>query len=558
MRLKGIGISRGIGIGVAYVVEEYVADVSKKAGCAEEDSRFSLAVEKLTSFLEEKAAAATEEQAEILESHVMLLSDPVMISDIEDMIASERCNSEYAVNTVFEEYADILTQSGDELLMMRAGDMRDIKNNLLAVMNGHDLPDLSSIPMGSILTANELTTSLAAGINEKLVNGLITNVGGPTSHMAIIARSMDLPAVTGIGEIKHGDRVIINGETGEIIVDPTKAELAEYQALAEERRIQKEALEKFRGLPGKTVDGRHIELYANIGLEMDIKKTRDSDADGVGLFRTEFLFMNRNTAPSEEEQFAVYRKAAIAFGIRSVIIRTLDVGGDKDIPYLGLEKEENPFLGWRAIRYCLDSKDVFSAQLRAILRASAFGAVKIMFPMVSDVEELKRAKSLLSEIMNELTEQGIAFDKNITVGIMIETPAAAVMAGALAREADFFSIGTNDLTQYIMAVDRGNQKVAGLYSVYNPAVLRVIYSVANEALSHNVPCGVCGEAGADPLLTKFFVGCGVNELSMTHTSILEVKSVICGMNYANTRANIKESIQHLASIDDSIAFLKRL
>ena len=558
MRIKGIGVSPGIGIGVAYVVNEYVADVSKKEAATEEKSRFTTAVENLTKILEAKAASVAGEKAEILESHVMLLGDPVMIDDIENMIENDNCNSEYAVHTVFENYADIFAQSGDELMMMRAGDMRDIKNNLLAVMNGHELPDLGTIPEGSILVANELTTSLAASIDENLVSGLITNIGGPTSHMAIIARSMDLPAVTGITEVKHGARIIVNGETGEIIVDPTQAELAEYQALAEERRQERLALSKYVGVPAITRDGRHIELGANIGLEMDIEKAKDSDADGVGLFRTEFLFMNRNSAPTEEEQFAVYKKAAIAFGIRSVIIRTLDVGGDKEIPYLDMEKEENPFLGWRAIRYCLDTPELFKVQIRAILRASAFGAVKIMLPMISDVREFRRAKAFIDDVKQELLDEGVAFDNNIAIGIMIETPAAAVMAGILAKEADFFSIGTNDLTQYVMAVDRGNTKVAGLYSEYNPAVLKLIANVAGEAMRNNIPAGICGEAAADPLMTKFLVGSGISELSMTRTSILKVKSIVCEMDYEETRAKIEKSINRLADVEDSIKFLRSL
>ena len=561
MRLKGLGVSAGIGIGTAYVIKEYVADVSRKAAGRDEIGRFNRAVESLSSILGEMAAAVIGEQAEILESHIILLSDPVMLADIENMILSEQCNSEYAVNTVFENYAEIFTQTGDELLMMRAGDMRDIKNNLLAIMNGHELPNLSLIPEDCILVADELTTSLAAGIDEKLTSGLITNIGGPTSHMAIIARSMELPAVAGIAnisEIRHGVGLIIDGDSGEVIVNPTESEIAEYQALANEISIKKKALEKYRGTPGKTLDGRHIELCANIGLETDIQKASESDADGVGLFRTEFLFMNRNAAPSEEEQFAVYKKAALAFGKRPVIIRTLDVGGDKEIPYLGLEKEENPFLGWRAIRYCIDNREVFAAQIRAILRASAFGFVKIMLPMISDIREFRRSKALINDMKRELMEQGIDYDMHINVGIMIETPAAAIMADVLAREADFFSIGTNDLTQYVMAVDRGNQKVAGLYSVYNPAVLRLIRDVANAALLRNIPCGICGEAGADPLLTKFLIGCGINELSMTHSSILEVKSIICRTNYSETKAMISESINQLADVEAATAFLRLL
>ena len=558
MRLQGVGVSSGIGMGTAFVVEEPVIDISKKAASPNETTRLAAAVDKLVDILNHRAACAGREQAEILDSHVILLSDPVILADIKSMITGEQCNCEYAVNKVFEEYAEVFRQSGNEVMMMRAGDMRDIKNNLIAVMNGYELPDLDAIPKGSIIVANELTTSLAACINKTLVTGLVTNLGGPTSHMAIIARSMELPAVVGIDKITQGSQLIVNGDTGEVVLDPTEAELAKYSELMEEIRSKKEALKKYKGISSLTKDGRHMELFANIGLEADILKASEDDAEGVGLFRTEFLFMNRSTAPSEEEQFAVYKKAALTFGNRPVIIRTLDIGGDKDVPYLGLEKEENPFLGCRAIRYCIDREELFATQLRAVLRASAFGAIKIMLPMIVDIRELRQVKALINRLKNELAEQGIEYDNNIAVGIMIETPAAAVLAGAFAKEADFFSIGTNDLTQYVMAVDRGNQKVAKLYSEYNPAVLRLIYNVAKEAACHNIPCGVCGEAGAKPLLTKFLVGCGINELSMTSSSILEVRSIIRQMTYTDTKAKIAESIEQLADIDDSLALLRGL
>ena len=558
MRLQGVGVSTGIGMGTAFVVKEPVIDVSKRDAVPNETIRLSKAVDKLTEILNQRAAAASGEQAEILESHVILLSDPVIFEDIQNKIEEEQCNCEYAIDAVFEEYAEVFRQSGNEVMMMRAGDMRDIKKNLIAVMNGFDLPDLGSMPKGSILAANELTTSLAACIDKSLVTGLVAYLGGPTSHMAIIARSMNLPAVVGIDKIMHGDQLIVNGGNGEVVVDPTEAELAKYSEIMDEIRRKKEALEKYKGMPSITQDNRHIELFANIGLEADITKAFEDDAEGVGLFRTEFLFMNRGTAPSEEEQFLVYKKAAVTFGERSVIIRTLDIGGDKDVPYLGLEKEENPFLGWRAIRYCMDREELFSIQLRAILRASAFGSIKIMLPMVVDIREFRQAKALIDRLKEELIEQGIAFDRNIAVGIMIETPAAAVLAGAFAKEVDFFSIGTNDLTQYVMAVDRGNQKVAKLYSEYNPAVLRLIYNVAKEAERHNIPCGVCGEAGAKPLLTKFLVGCGINELSMTSTSILEVRSIIRIMSYEDAKTKIADSIEQLADIEDSLTLLREL
>jgi len=558
MRLQGAGVSEGIGIGFAYVLQEHAIDVSKKDAGPEEGYRFSKAAEALSRILGERAAAVDKERAEILESHIMLLRDPVLLSDVEKMITDERCNGEYAVNAVFEAYAELFRQSGDELLSMRADDMRDIKNNLLAVMNGYALPDLSVLPKDSILTAEELTTSAAACIDEALVNGFVAAKGGTTSHMAIIARSMGLPAVVGVGGIAHGDRLIINGGTGEIIVNPSQAELAEYRSLMEGRRRERQALEKYRGMPTETSDGRQVELYANIGLEADILKASQADADGVGLFRTEFLFMNRSAAPSEEEQFAVYKKAALAFGKRPVIIRTLDIGGDKEIPYLGLEKEENPFLGWRAIRYCADREELFAAQLRAILRASAFGTIKIMLPMIADLRELRYARSLIRRLCGELAAQGIAFGQNIAVGIMVETPAAALLAGAFAKEADFFSIGTNDLTQYVMAVDRGNQKVAKLYSAYNPAVLRLIYHVSQEARRHNIPCGICGEAGSDPLLTRFFVGCGISELSMASACVLEIRSIIRQTAYADAKAMIDASVEQLADVEDSMALLQGL
>jgi phosphotransferase system enzyme I (PtsI) len=558
MRLQGVGVSSGIGMGTAYLVEEPVIDISKKEAAPNETARLSIAVDNLVDILNNRAASAGGEQAEILESHVMLLSDPVILADIESLVTGENCNSEYAVSKIFEEYAEVFRQSGNEVMMMRAGDMGDIKNNLIAVMNGFELPDLDAMPKSSILAANELTTSLAACINKSLVNGLVTNLGGPTSHMAIIARSMELPAVVGIDNIAHGSQLIVNGDTGEVIVDPTEAELAKYSELMEEIRRKKEALEKYKGMPSVTMDGRHMELFANIGLEADILKASGDDAEGVGLFRTEFLFMNRTNAPSEEEQLSVYKKAALTFGERPVIIRTLDIGGDKDVPYLGLEKEENPFLGWRAIRYCIDREELFATQLRAVLRASAFGSIKIMLPMIVDIRELRQVKALIKRLMEDLTAQDIAYDQDIPVGVMIETPAAAVLAGAFAKEADFFSIGTNDLTQYVMAVDRGNQKVAKLYSEYNPAVLRLIYNVAKEAACHNIPCGVCGEAGAKPLLTKFLVGCGINELSMTSASILEVRSIIRQMTYADTKAKIAESIEQLADIEDSLTMLRAL
>jgi len=561
MELKGLGVSDGIGIGKAVVLENEEFDTSKyEVDSNEEKIRLSNAVDTLLKTLEEKAEQASGEQAEILGSHVNMLQDPILMSDIVKLIKDENCNSEYASAAVFDQYIQIFLSSGDELLELRASDLKDIKNNLLATLLGKPLMDVSWLPAGTILVAEELTTSIAAGINPENISAIVTMMGGKTSHMAIIARSIGIPAVVGISieQIENGTSMIADGSHGILHLNPSEAQIKEYKEKQDVLEQNKLALEKFRGMKSITPDDREIELCANIGLELDIDLAVKSDAEGVGLFRTEFLYMNRNFAPGEEEQFNAYKKAAVAFKEGSVIIRTLDIGGDKEIPYMELEKEENPFLGWRAIRYCLDKNEIFLTQIRAILRASAFGSIKIMIPMISTVTEIKRAKKLIQQVKAELTKENIAFNKEIPVGIMVETPAAAILADQFAKEVDFFSIGTNDLTQYTMAVDRGNKKVADLYSTYNPAVLRLIYHTAQAAEKNGIMCGVCGESAADPLLIKFLIGSGINELSMSGVSILKAREIVRSSSYLELREKVKENLEQLQDVEDAVVFLQTL
>jgi len=561
MELKGLGVSDGIGIGKAVVLENEEFDTSKyEVDSNEEKIRLSNAVDTLLKTLEEKAEQASGEQAEILGSHVNMLQDPILMSDIVKLIKDENCNSEYASAAVFDQYIQIFLSSGDELLELRASDLKDIKNNLLATLLGKPLMDVSRLPAGTILVAEELTTSIAAGINPENISAIVTMMGGKTSHMAIIARSIGIPAVVGISieQIENGTSMIADGSHGILHLNPSEAQIKEYKEKQDVLEQNKLALEKFRGMKSITPDDREIELCANIGLELDIDLAVKSDAEGVGLFRTEFLYMNRNFAPGEEEQFSAYKKAAVAFKEGSVIIRTLDIGGDKEIPYMELEKEENPFLGWRAIRYCLDKNEIFLTQIRAILRASAFGSIKIMIPMISTVTEIKRTKKLIQQVKAELTKENIAFNKEIPVGIMVETPAAAILADQFAKEVDFFSIGTNDLTQYTMAVDRGNKKVADLYSTYNPAVLRLIYHTAQAAEKNGIMCGVCGESAADPLLIKFLIGSGINELSMSGVSILKAREIVRSSSYLELKEKVKENVEQLQDVEDAVVFLQTL
>lgn len=561
MDLWGLGVSEGIGIGKAVFIKEEKFDTAKlSADPNKETIRFADALTALAEELESKADIAGQEQSEILQSHIILLNDPFIKEEIIKLIRAEECNCEYSVETILNQYIDMFCQSGDTLLEARAVDLKDIKTGLLAKLSNTLMIDVSTLPSGTVLAAEELTTSIAAGINPENITAIVTKEGGATSHMAIIARSVGIPAVVGIlpQDIKNDVTVIVDGNTGKIVVSPSKEELEAYETKRAKLLAKKRELEAYRGKQSITKDNNKIYLFANVGLPMDIDQAVKSDAEGIGLFRTEFLFMNRSVEPTEQEQFTAYKKAAESFDEGGVIIRTLDVGGDKEIPYLEMEKEENPFLGWRAIRYCLDRTQIFETQIKAVLRASAFGCVKIMLPMISTAAELYRAKAIIESVKRQLDVEKIAYDRDIEVGIMVETPAAAVMADLLADEADFFSIGTNDLTQYTMAVDRGNSKVAHLYSACDPAILRLIYHIAQSAKKHNIMCGVCGEAAADTRLAKFFLGCGVGELSMSAGKVLQIREVICSADTEELKKQIDTRLPALVTVEQAEEFLAGL
>ncbi len=534
---KGTGASAGIGIGRAVIVEEKELVIKRETVTdpASEIQRFKGALEvsmKQTEALaEDLGKRVGEKEAEILKGHIMLLSDPMLVGEIETNIQNECMNAEYAIESVCTMYADMFASMGDELMQQRATDMRDIKTRMQKVLLGVASVDIAALPAGSVIVAKDLTPSMTAGINPANVTGIITELGGRTSHSAILARALEIPAVVALGgileQVKDGDMAVLDGTEGTVLINPDDAVLAEYQNKRDAFLKEKKDLEQYIGQPSVTKDGVSVELVGNIGKPEDVDKVLQYDGEGVGLFRTEFLFMDRDSMPTEEEQFEAYRKVAVALDGKPVIIRTLDIGGDKEIPYMGLEKDENPFLGYRAVRFCLDRKDdVYRPQLRALLRASAYGNIKIMVPLVTCIEEYRQVKALVHEIMAELDREGIAYNKNIQLGIMVETAAASLIADIFAKEVDFFSIGTNDLTQYTMSVDRGNDKVSYLYSTFNPAVLRSIKRIITCAREAGIMVGMCGEAASDPMMIPLLLAFGLNEFSMSPSAILRARKMV--------------------------------
>ena len=545
--LRGTGASAGIGIGKAVIVEETELKI-EKAGILDgeaEKQRFLAAVKQAAQETEvlakDLAARVGEKEAEILNGHLLLFCDPMLTGEIESVIAGEMVNSEYAIETVCNTYADMFASMGYELMQQRATDMRDIKTRMQKILRGVRSADVAALPKGSVIVAKDLTPSMTAGINPANVTGIVTQFGGKTSHSAILARALEIPAVVAVDglleQVQDGLTLVLDGSGGIVILNPETALQEEYTAKREAFLKEKKELEQYIGKPTVTKDGFQVELAANIGKPEDVEKVLQYDGEGIGLFRTEFLFMDRSAMPTEEEQFEAYQKVAAAMKGKPVIIRTLDIGGDKEIPYMGLKKDENPFLGYRAIRFCLDRKeDVYKPQLRALLRASAFGNIKIMVPMVTCLEEYRAAKALVEEVKEELEEKGLAYKKDIQVGIMVETAAASLIADLFAKEADFFSIGTNDLTQYTMSVDRGNDLVSYLYSPLNPAVLRSIRHIIECAREEGIMVGMCGEAASDPLLIPLLLAFGLNEFSMSPSAMLNARKLITGYSREELQA----------------------
>lgn len=532
---KGIAGSAGYGVGKVVIISDAKPEYENRtitdtdAEIKRYDDAVAAFTEKTHAMAETMKESVGEHNAEILEGHILLLTDPGMDEITKGAIMSGTC-AEAAFESTCDMFAGMFQMADDELTRQRATDIGDIKVRMLKILTGTPDVNISEVPAGTILVAEDLTPSMTAGIVKENVAGIITAVGGKTSHSAILARALEIPAVLSVDGIvdmvSDGMTAVVDGCDGICILDPSQEEVDEYQAKREKYLSDKALLEVYRGKDTVTADGAKVHLYGNIGNPEDAKQVAACDGEGVGLFRTEFLFMGASELPSEEEQFQAYKAAAETIEGREVIIRTLDVGGDKDIPYLGLEKEDNPFLGFRAVRYCLQNKDSYRVQLRALLRASAFGDIKIMVPLVTCVDEIRSVKALVKELMAELDAENIAYNKDIQVGAMIETPAASLIADLLAKEADFFSIGTNDLTQYTMAVDRGNAKVAYLYSSYNPAVLRSMKNIIEVANAAGIMVGMCGEAAADPLLIPLLISFGLGEFSVSATSVLATRGTI--------------------------------
>ena len=552
--ISGILASPGIAFGKALLLKEDEIVINRKKITADQVDQ------EVQRFLEGRKKAAVqleaikikagetfgEEKEAIFEGHIMLLEDEELEQEIIALIKDEHATADAAAFSVIDGQAKALEELDDEYLKERAADVRDIGKRLLQNILGLHIVDLSAINEEVLLIAKDLTPSETAQLNLNKVLGFITDIGGRTSHTSIMARSLELPAIVGTGDVtsqvKNDDFLILDGVNNQVYVNPTPEKIDELKAVAKQYHDEKNELAKLKDLPAITLDGHQVEVCANIGTVRDVAGAERNGAEGVGLYRTEFLFMDRDALPTEEEQFQAYKAVAEAVGSQAVIVRTMDIGGDKDLPYMNLPKEDNPFLGWRAIRICMDRTEILHAQLRAILRASSFGKLRIMFPMVISVEEVRFLKAELETLKAQLREEGKAFDESIEVGIMVETPASAVIAHHLAKEVDFFSIGTNDLTQYTLAVDRGNDLISHLYNPMSPSVLTLIKQVIDASHAEGKWTGMCGELAGDERATLLLLGMGLDEFSMSAISIPRIKKIIRNTNFEDAKALAEQAL----------------
>lgn len=553
--ITGIPASPGIVFGKALVLKEekIVLDTQKisEDQVEAEVARFyagrDAAVEQLNSIHQRALKSLGEEKAAIFEGHLMILEDEELEEEIIDYLRSNKVNASVAASKIIDQQVEMLSEIDDEYLKERAGDIRDIGNRLIKNILGMHIVDLGDITEESILVAYDLTPSETAQLNLEKVLGFITDIGGRTSHTSIMARSLELPAIVGTNDVtarvNTGDYLILDAVNNRVYVNPTQAEIDELKTLEAKLAEEKAELAKLKDLPAVTLDGHKVDVVANIGTIRDCEGAHRNGAEGVGLYRTEFLFMDRDQLPSEEEQFIAYKEVVEAMEGRLVVLRTMDIGGDKELPYLNLPKEMNPFLGWRAVRIALDRREILHAQLRAVLRASAFGKLAVMFPMIISVEEIRELKSVLETLKAELRAEGKAFDENIQVGVMVETPSAAVNAKFLAKEVDFFSIGTNDLTQYTLAVDRGNELISHLYNPMSPSVLGLIKQVIDASHAEGKWTGMCGELAGDERATLLLLGMGLDEFSMSAISVPRIKKLVRHVNYQEVKALADEVLQ---------------
>ncbi|EJP8493239.1 phosphoenolpyruvate-protein phosphotransferase PtsI [Salmonella enterica] len=552
--ISGILASPGIAFGKALLLKEDEIVIDRKKISADkvdqEVERFLSGRAKASAQLEAIKTKAGEtfgeEKEAIFEGHIMLLEDEELEQEIIALIKDKHMTADAAAHEVIEGQATALEELDDEYLKERAADVRDIGKRLLRNILGLAIIDLSAIQEEVILVAADLTPSETAQLNLQKVLGFITDAGGRTSHTSIMARSLELPAIVGTGsvtaQVKNGDYLILDAVNNQVYVNPTNDVIEQLRAVQEQVATEKAELAKLKDLPTITLDGHQVEVCANIGTVRDVEGAERNGAEGVGLYRTEFLFMDRDALPTEEEQFAAYKAVAEACGSQAVIVRTMDIGGDKELPYMNFPKEENPFLGWRAVRIAMDRKEILRDQVRAILRASAFGKLRIMFPMIISVEEVRALRKEIEIYKQELRDEGKAFDESIEIGVMVETPAAATIARHLAKEVDFFSIGTNDLTQYTLAVDRGNDMISHLYQPMSPSVLNLIKQVIDASHAEGKWTGMCGELAGDERATLLLLGMGLDEFSMSAISIPRIKKIIRNTNFEDAKVLAEQAL----------------
>lgn len=564
--IHGIAASSGIAIAKAYRLEtpdlaaekRAVADV--EAEVARLEAAVAKAKEELEAIKQHALEKLGEDKAAIFAAHLLVLDDPELLNPIKEKIQTERVNAEYALDQTASFFISMFEAMDNEYMKERAADIRDVTKRVLAHLLGVTISNPSLISEEVVIIAEDLTPSDTAQLNRQYVKGFATDIGGRTSHSAIMARSLEIPAVVGTktvtAEVKNGDIVIVDGLDGQVIINPSPELLAQYEQKRARYEAQKAEWAKLVHEATVTADGIHVELAANIGTPDDVKGALANGAEGIGLYRTEFLYMGRSELPTEDEQFVAYKTVLEQMNGKPVVVRTLDIGGDKELPYLQLPKEMNPFLGFRAIRLCLEMQDMFRTQLRALLRASVYGNLKIMFPMIATLDEFRQAKAILLEEKEALLRQGVAVADGIEVGMMVEIPAAAVMADQFAKEVDFFSIGTNDLIQYTMAADRMNERVAYLYQPYNPAILRLISHVIDAAHREGKWVGMCGEMAGDPIAIPILLALGLDEFSMSATSILPARAQLKQLSKEEA-ARIKETVLSLGTAEEVVSFVKR-
>ena len=565
-RITGIGVSPGIAIGKVYLLVKKdivilkcpCKDVSEEQGKLL-DAR-NKTRDQLIKIRETTAKKVSEEKAAIFDAHITLLEDEDLLEEVNDIIANDKVCAEYALSQGIEVYRKILSEVEDEYLRERAGDLVDISDRWIRNIQGEEIADVSNLPKDSIVVARDLTPSDTANLDLDNTLAFITEIGGRTSHTSIMARSLELPAVVGIGEIvkdlQNEQTIIVNGNTGNVIINPSDESIDSCLKLKEEFDKKRALLKEYAHKDAISKDGTKIRVYANIGSPADLGGALKNGADGIGLYRTEFLFMENTDFPTEEEQFKAYKEVAVAMSGHTVTIRTMDIGGDKYLPYLEMPKEENPALGWRALRICLDKTSIIKTQFRALLRASAFGKIKVMLPMIVSMEELRKAKNIFNDCKLELMKENIAFNESLELGMMIETPSVVFRAEAFARESDFFSIGTNDLTQYTLASDRGNEKIAAICDPYNPSVLTAIKMAIDGAHASGIIISMCGELAGDLLAVPLLFGLGLDVFSMSAISIPEVKKMIISLDKAECQMLAKRVLS-LDTADEVKAELLR-